>query len=299
MYDWNDLRMFLAVARDGSTLAASRTLKVDQTTVARRVAALEQALGVALFERLQSGYRLTEMGEGVRHSAERVEAEADTLARLVAQQGRKLSGVIRVTTNESLANSFVTPWLGEFAEIYPDIRVQMIIDDRRLDLARGEADVAIRAGSRPTDGALVVRALSVVTWSLYCSRAYAARRGVPTSAEELNDHLILGGEGTLAGLPGMLWMAEKAPRAVVAAHSNSMSNLLASVKAGLGVTTLPCVVGDPEPDLVRCIADVPELDSEMVLVTRSDMKDLPRMRAFTDFLIAHVSAVRHRLAARG
>lgn len=299
MYDWGDLRIFLAVARCGSTLAASRLLHINQTTAARRVAALEAALDVQLFDRLQSGYRLTEIGEAVRASAERVEAEAETLTRLIAQQSRNLAGVIRITTNESLANAFVTPWLGEFADIYPDIRLQMIVDDRRLDLTRGEADVALRAGSKPVDGALVVKKLSVVTWSLYCSKGYAARRGCPDSVEALDAHMIVGGEGTLANLPGMQWLAEKAPRATVVAHSNSMSNLLATVKAGLGVTTLPCIVGDPEPDLVRCLGDLPELDSEMYLVTRAEMKDLPRVRAFTDFLTARVAAVRHQLAARG
>ena len=298
MYEWSDLRVFLAVARGGSTLAASRVLGVNQTTVARRVAALEAALKTMLFDRLQSGYRLTEIGELVRASAERVEAEAESLARVVVQQGRQLAGVIRITTNEALANQFVTPWMGEFAEIYPDIRLQMIVEDRRLDLARGEADVALRAGSRPTDGSLVIRRLSTLTWSVYCSRSYANRRGRPSAAEELNDHAIISGDGAVAHLPGMHWLAEKAPTATVVAHSNSMTNLLATVKAGLGVTTLPSTVGDAEPDLLRCLPSVPELDSELFLVTRGEIKDLPRVRAFTEFLAARVTAVRHRLAAR-
>lgn len=298
MYDWSDLRVFLAVARAGSTTAAAELLGVSQTTAARRIAALEEDLGAQLFERHQSGYRLTELGESVRGNAERIEAEAQAIADAIAQQRRHLAGVVRVTTNESMANAFVTPWLAEFAELYPDIRIQMIVDDRRLDLARGEADVALRAGSRPTDGALVVRKLCVVPWNIYCSQAYAARRGRPASIEALNEHSIIGGEGAFASLPAMRWLRDKAPRATIAAHSNNMSNLIATVKAGLGVTGLPCVDAEAEPTLLRCFGDLPELDSELFLVTRAEMKDLPRVRAFTDFISAKIASARDRLAPR-
>ena len=298
MYDWGDLRVFLAVARAGSTTAAAERLGVSQTTAARRIAALEEDLGAQLFERHQSGYRLTELGESVRGNAERIEAEAHAIADAIAQQRRHLAGVVRVTTNESMANAFVTPWLAEFAELYPDIRIQMIVDDRRLDLARGEADVALRAGSRPTDGALVVKKIGVVPWNIYCSQAYAARRGRPLSIEALNEHSIIGGEGALANLTSMRWLRDKAPRASVVAHSNNMSNLIATVKAGLGVTGLPCVDAEAEPTLLRCFGDLPELDSELFLVTREEMKDLPRVRAFTDFISAKIASARDRLAPR-
>jgi DNA-binding transcriptional LysR family regulator len=298
MYDWGDLRFFLAVARAGSTTAAAQSLGVSQTTVARRIAALEGDVGAQFFERHQSGYRLTELGESVRGNAERIEAEAQAIADAIAQQHRHLAGVIRVTTNESMANTFVTPWLAEFAEIYPDIRIQMIVDDRRLDLARGEADVALRAGSLPTDGALVVKKLCVVPWNIYCSQAYAARRGRPLNIEDLNEHSIIGGEGAFANLPSMRWLRDKAPRAKVVALSNNMSNLIATLKAGLGVTGLPCVDAEAEPTLLRCFEDLPELDSELFLLTRAEMKDLPRVRAFTDFISAKIASARDRLAAR-
>jgi DNA-binding transcriptional LysR family regulator len=160
MYDWGDLRFFLAAARAGSTLGAARELMVNQTTVARRIAALEEALGARLFDRHQDGYRLSEAGAAILAQAEHVAVEAETLERLVAQRSRQLSGVIRVTTVESVANMMLTPWLTEFMDLYPDIRVEVIVTDLRLDLPRGEADIAIRAGYMPKGSGIVVRKLA-------------------------------------------------------------------------------------------------------------------------------------------
>jgi DNA-binding transcriptional LysR family regulator len=298
VYDWNDVRVFLAVARGGSTLAASRILNVNQTTVARRVAALEQALGFALFDRLQSGYRPTEVGELIRGAAERLESEAEVLARLAAQHGRKLSGVIRVTTNESMANALLTPCLAEFAELYPDIQIQVLVDDRRVDIAGGEADVAIRAGSRPTDPDLVIRKLCVAAWAFYCSTRYAERRGFPRSLEDLNGHLLLGGDGVLARAPAVLWMEANTPDSTIVNRSNSLTNLIVALRAGLGVGPLPCMEGDAAADLVRCFAPPPEFESEVLLIIRSELRDVPRVRAFIDFVTARTAQLRPLLEGR-
>ena len=147
MLEWGELRHFLAVARGGSTLSASKILGVNQTTVARRVAALEEALGEKLFEKTAGGYRLTEVGSAMVQNAERVETEADAFARMVAQRSRKLLGMIRVTTNDVLADCLLTPWLREFTQRFPVVQVETIITDRRLDISRGEADIALRANT--------------------------------------------------------------------------------------------------------------------------------------------------------
>ncbi|HYF09950.1 MAG TPA: LysR family transcriptional regulator, partial [Acetobacteraceae bacterium] len=146
---WDDLRHFLAVARAGSTLGGARALGVNQTTCARRIAALEAAMGTTLFERRQAGYRLTETGRRVLALAERVEGEVAALMQAVQAERRVLSGTVRATTNESLANLVLTPFLRRFREAHPGVRVEVVIGDRKLDIARGEADVALRAGVQP------------------------------------------------------------------------------------------------------------------------------------------------------
>jgi DNA-binding transcriptional LysR family regulator len=294
--DWDDLRHFLAVARAGSTLGAARLLGVNQTTVARRVASLEAALGgTALCERRQAGYRLTEAGQRVVEHAERMEAEAAALAQLLAAEGRRAAGTVRATTSEILANLIVVPFLQDFRRQHPMIRVELIVEDRRLDIARGEADVALRAGWRPLEpgGGLVGRRLCDTGWSVYCSRGYADRHGgAPGTPEALAGHQVIGGEGALAQLESLRWLEATAAGAEVACRSSSLPNLLAVAKAGLGLTALPCFLGDAEPDLVRCLPPVEALKGSLWLVTREELRGAPHIRAFLDALAAHIRPLR-------
>jgi len=297
MYDWGDLKFFLTAARTGSTLAASRELGVNQTTVARRIAALEQALKVRLFDRNQDGYRLSEAGAAILAQAERVAVEADTLARLLQQRSRELSGVIRVTTPEALANLLLTPLLGDFMELYPEIRVEVIATDARLDLARGEADVSLRAGRMPTDAGVVVRRLGECPWGLFASESYAEKLGLPEKVEDLNNHLLVGADGWLATREPFTWLAEVAPRAKVRSVSSTLINMVFAIKAGHGVGPLPCAMGGPEPDLVECFRLV-EMQYHYYLITREVLKDVPHVRAFNDFIVCRAGALKHVLQGR-
>jgi DNA-binding transcriptional LysR family regulator len=261
--DWDDLRFVLAVSRTGSALGAGRALEVNQTTVVRRIAQIEEALGAELFERLQKGYCPTALGRCVAETAERIEAEVLALESTVAAARRELGGAVRVTTSETLANRIVAPCLLAFRRLHPGVRIEVVTADHRLDIARGEADVALRAGSRPEGGGIVARRMPSAAWSVYCSRAYAAEHGAPTTREEIARHAIVGMEGPMAQLPGPLWIDGAAPGAEIRFRSNSLTNLVSSLKAGLGVAALPCFVGDGEPDLVRCMPPPPALDSEL------------------------------------
>jgi len=296
MYEWGDLSIFLAIVRRGSTLAAARVLGMNQTTVARRVAALEAALGLRLFDRRQDGYRPTEAAAALILQAERVELEAETLTRLAARQNRNLAGSIRVTTTEDCA-IILTPWLSEFMELYPDIRVEVIGIDRRLDLGRGEADIAIRVqqGS-PTEPGIVFRRLASTPWGIYCSEAYAARHGLPDTSDALNAHMVIGADGVMATWDPFVWLVATAPRATVRHICASLATVLAAIKAGHGIGLLPrpMVV---EPDLVECF-DLPDFGYQFYLVTAETLKDRPRVRAFNDFIVARASTLRLTLEGR-
>ncbi|HEX5379363.1 MAG TPA: LysR family transcriptional regulator [Phenylobacterium sp.] len=294
--DWDDLRYMLAVARSGSALSAARVLGVNQSTVIRRIVQAECAVGAQLFERQRTGYRLTELGRQVVETAERVEAEITTLTNLLEAQQRALGGVVRLTLSETLANRLVAPGLLQFQKRYPAVLVELITEDRRLDLARGEADIALRAGSRPEGAGVVARRMPDAAWNLYCSRAYAAENGAPARREEIPGHAIIGMEGRMAGLPAPLWLQASAPDTFIRFRSNSLTNLVSNLRAGLGLATLPCFVGDGEPDLMRCLPHIPELDSEVWLVIREDLRATPHIRAFADFLADYVHGQRARLS---
>ncbi|WP_119419051.1 LysR family transcriptional regulator [Desertibaculum subflavum] len=296
MFEWGDCRIFLTVARSGSTLAAARSLGVNQTTVARRMAALEAATGLRLFDRRQDGYRLSEDGAALMAAAEKMEQAALGLEQAVGQQRRHLGGVVRVTTTETLANDILTPWIAEFMELYPQIRVETIATERRLDLAAGEADIAIRSQKKPDDSGVVYRRLAPGAWAVYCSPAYAARRGVPRSVEELAGHSVIGVDGPLGKLDPFQWMTAVTPPDSFRTKCVSVVNMVAAIKASLGVGPLPCMQSSSEA-LVECFR-MPDFGYSFYLVTNAALKNTPRIRAFNDFIIARAASFRQLLDGR-
>ncbi|WP_337189320.1 LysR family transcriptional regulator [Phenylobacterium sp.] len=299
MFDWNDLKAFLAVARGGSTLAASKALGVNQTTVARRIESLENDLGFKLFERGQSGSRLTETGQALIGEAELVERAAIRFANQAAGQLRGVAGALRLTTNELVANTMVIPALGEFRKIHPDVQVDLVVTDRALDLENGEADLAIRTGKALAESDLVARKIADHDMALYCSRDYAARRGAPASPDDLKDHDLIDVAMEMGEFPGATWMMRHSGGKTPITRSNSLGSLLQAVKAGLGVGALPCTVADMDRDLLRCSDVIEEARATSWIVTRRDLKDTPRVRAFIDFMAPHLQQVIRRNAEIG
>jgi DNA-binding transcriptional LysR family regulator len=286
--EWDDLRYVLAVARAGSALRAAKALGVNQTTVLRRLDALEERLGVVLFERQRSGQALTQAGRTVAEAAARMEQEAQGIESALAAQQRSLSGSVRMTTSESLAGRLVAPSLREFHRLHPGVLVELIVSDERLDIARGEADVALRAGFRPDGAGIVARRMPDAEWTVYCSRGYAAERGAPDRREAISGHDIVGMDGLMARLQGWQWLAASAPDTTIRFRSNSLTNLVVNLKAGLGLGALPTLVGDAEPDLMRCFDPPRELRSEMWLIVREEVRVHPHIRAFVDFLACRI-----------
>lgn len=283
VFDWNDLRAFLAVAETGSTLAAGKRLRVSQTTAARRVAALEQALDVTLFERRQAGYVLTPVGEELVGKARAVEAAAVALAESAATKTRELSGTVRLTTQEFFAVTLLAPILRELHDAYPDIRIELDTGEELRDLAAGEAEVALRTCGAPEGGGLVGRRIADDRWAFYCSRAYAEAHGVPHSRKDLRNHPIIGGGGQQIWRIYGAWLKENGLEGAVAMQHGSAMGLLASVRSGIGLAVLPCFVADLDPDLVRCLPPT-EDDRGLWLLTHERLRHTPRVRAVLDFL---------------
>src|SRR5215472_977858 len=193
MADWQDIRTFLAVARAGTLAAAGRVLNVDYTTVGRRVRALEQELGLTLFERVRDRYVLTDAAEGLREAAERMEDGALALERRALGSDRTVSGVLRIATTDALAQILVLPALQALHERHPEIRVVLLTGGARLDIARREADVALRY-VRPDAGELVSRRVARVAAAFYASPDYLARRPVPPKPDSFAGHDVVAPE---------------------------------------------------------------------------------------------------------
>lgn len=282
--DWSDIGTFLAVADGGSTLSAGRTLGVSQTTVARRIAALEAALGLALFERRQQGYALTPAGEALLPLARTVAGAADAFEAEAGSLQRDLTGTVRLTCSEIFASTILPPIIRDLHAAHPEIRIEMLATDTKLDLATGIADVGIRLATTLAGSGVVGRRIAADEWTLYCSRDYAAAHGRPTRRAELPGHQLIGGGGVGVWQVYQQWLRENGLEDAVGIHHSSAIGLLAAVRAGSGLAVLPCLVADSDPDLVSCLRRRQGEARQIWLITHERLRHTPRVRTVIDYL---------------
>jgi len=292
MLDWNALKYFVAVARHGSTLAAGRALGVDQSTVQRRLTALERHIGRALVQRHTTGYRLTDFGTEVLDAAREVERTVGDFEQALVVSRRNAAGVIRLTCPEPLVNR-LTPsgLLDRFHALHPGLHVEFVMSDKYIDLRTGDADVALRSGDT-NDAVLVGRKVGDSLWAVYASRDYVARHGQPSSIDEIRNHPVAAFEESMAGHRATQWLRQVAPQADIVARSGSVLGLLLSVKAGVGIAPLPTALGDAEPELVRVLGPVPELARDWRLLAMPEIRKTARVSAFFDFIAGEIEALK-------
>lgn len=292
--DWNDIRYVLEVARSGSTLSASRRLKVSQSTVMRRIAMLEQMLALELFEKSRTGYVATEALGQLMPLLLDVEKAHHAFQSRVSAIHRDISGVVTVTAPEILCALHLNRAAAELSRRFPSIRLEIVASERRLDLASGEADIAIRGGLRPTDGELFGRCIAHETWSYYCSRAYAAAHGMPRSPEDFAGHPFLSLQpDNFAGYFTEWLRSNLPPQSVVVRHSGIVP-LFYGVKSGLGVSLLnDFIVGDDD-DFLLCFTPDNFMRSEVWILTHERHRKTMRVRAVMEFLATHFSEIRSR-----
>lgn len=287
MLDWNDLRYFLAVARTGSTLAAARSLKVAQATVSRRITALEEALGSKLFVRSPSGYTLSVHGKAMMVHAESVERSVDALVNSVEAEVRRLSGMVRLTTVESAANVWLMPAIAAFRTQHPAVVAEVIVDDRALDIARGEADIAIRFGNPPQDESLVIRRIVDLHESVYVRRDMAEELGLPNTYEGLLRYPMIAFSGPNVGQIAR-WVHGLGSGVNIVHSANTLSAVIAAVRAGMGAAVMPCLIGDTMSGLVRLFPPIAELTTPGWLVTTDSARQQPHIRALLDFIADYI-----------
>ena len=292
VFNWDDLKYLLGVARHGSTLAAGRALGVDQSTVQRRLAELERRLGQSLVQRMPTGYRLTEFGQAMLPHAERIEQAVQEFEQQLAGALANVAGIIRVTCPEPIVYRITqSTFLDLFRARYPALEVHFVMSDKYVDLMKGDADVALRSGDTD-DGELVGRKIGDSIWAVYASRTYIERHGRPERIEDLAQHALVGFDETMAKHRIAAWLRKVAPDASLVARSNSVLGLVYSAKAGVGVAPLPTALGDAEPDLVRVIEPVAELTRIWRVLTTPALRRTPRVSAFFDFVVAESEMLR-------
>lgn len=276
---WDDLRLLLAIARAGSLSGAARALQVNHSTVFRRLQAAEAALGVRVFERGAEGYRPTLEGEEIVRHAERMDAEVLALERTVAGKDFRLAGSVRLTAPPHLARDYVAPLLPDFRHRQPDIVVELLVGDREYDLARREADLALRATAAPPPY-LVGRRVLDLPWWVFAAESWLAP--LPTAADALGGFPLIGAEASLLRLPVFAWLEATHGAASVVARASELDTMAAMARAGLGLAALP--VDQRQPGLRPLFALDARFTAGLWLLSHPDLRHLQRLRVFADYL---------------
>ncbi len=290
--EWDDVRVLLALLREKSLKDAGKQLGLDASTVSRRVATLESAVGAPLFSRTREGLRPTATAERLRGHAEAMEQQATSIVRAVRAADTEAAGVVRVATTEAFARFLVSNGLLGLRASHPDVIVELLGGNQPVDLARGEADIALRLAALEQPS-LVARSVARMAVGLFASHAYLRERGVARTVDDLPGHDVLLPTGELARLPEAKWLAAR-PRVRVAFRSNSMPTLVAAAVAGHGIVPLPVGWGDSEPDLARLLVLESIPRRKLWLVTPAAANRRPAVRVVSEAIVEILERVFRR-----
>ncbi|MPZ57471.1 MAG: LysR family transcriptional regulator [Rhizobiales bacterium] len=289
--DWDKLKVFHAAAEAGSFTHAGEQLGLSQSAVSRQVSALEQELSVSLFHRHARGLILTEQGDMLYRTAHDVFMKLEAARTKLTDSRERPHGDLKVTTTVGLGVAWLTPRLGEFIDLYPDIRVKLITTDEELDLAMREADVAIRL-RQPTQPDLIQRKLFTVHFHAYASPEYLKRFGTPRNFEDLDNHRILVLSGSIPNyLQSTNWLIEverngKGPRTPLL-HINNILGVLTACQRGLGIAMLPDYLVEENGGLVLLFGEAEAVTLDAYFVYPEELKSVARIQVFRDFLVAN------------
>ncbi len=288
MFDWDDLRLFLAVSRSGSFMESARRLGLNHTTLARRLTALEQSLGARLFDRSPRGVQPTKAGVELLHHAERVEEEVLAAGRLLQGQDLQVSGTVRLSTPEAFGTFFVAPRVNLFNAQHPGIELELVPESRGVNLSKREADIAISL-HRPDHGRLRAARLIDYRIGLFASRELLARIGPFTHGTELRGQPFVSYIEEMIDLPELRNLDPSLAEHCVF-RSSSVAAQMEAVASGAGFGLLHCFAVTPRLDVQRVLAAEIEVVRSYWMIFHSDLARVPRIRAVADFISQQVRA---------
>jgi len=279
--DWGDLNLVLAICRSGTLSGAAKSLAINYTTVFRRINAIEKNLEVRLFDRQPSGYMMTEAGEAIKRSAERIDEEVMALSRELLGKDLRLQGSIRITAPEGVALRLLSPHLTSFCQQHPDITIDLIATSSPLRLSQREADLAVRVTNKPPEN-YIGRKICRCRFGFYASPDYLQKnQGLP-----LDQHLWVMSEDSFEFSPFPTWRKKFHPKSRVIFSSNNTLAVIDAAKRGLGMTPLPCFLGDSEPDLVKTTDSPDELTLSLWVLIHPDLRNTARVRALMKYIVS-------------
>ena len=283
IFDWNDVRFFLELSRKGRLTEVAKALKVDHTTVSRRVLALEEKLDAKLFEATSRGFVLTEAGERLLPQAEQMESASASIQDMVGGENQTLTGTVRLGVPEGFGSQFLANELAAFRNLHPKIELEFVANDRFVSLSKREADLSITL-ARPKSGRLVSRKLTDYRLRLYASRDYLVSHSPIKTVEDLRNHSFISYIEELVPDPQLLYLSDIISNPTVGLKSSSIVFQFQATLAGAGISILHCFAADDYPELVSLLPDKVSIERSYWLNTPEDIHDLARIKAVSDFL---------------
>jgi DNA-binding transcriptional LysR family regulator len=290
-FDWSDLRSFLAVARSGRLTGAAARLRVDHSTLSRRLASLEQDLKARLFDRSPTGYTLTEQGRRLMPLAEEMERLALGAGEAVGGSAASVEGVVRIGSPEGFGSYFLAPRIAGLQDRYPQLVVQLVAASAVFSLSRRDADLVISV-SRPPAGRLKVSKLTDYDLGLYAAPAYVDSAAPIASAADLSRHRFVSYIGDLLNFPELDMLQQVAEGGTTSIESSNLVAQLRATLAGAGLCVLPAFLAREEPGLIRVLADEICLTRSLWLIVHQDLAELARVKAVVKFIKDEVAAAK-------
>lgn len=283
--DWDDLKVFLHVARGGSLASAAKRLRVDQSTISRRIAHLECTLGATLFERSPQGLRINEAGERLLCHAERIESAVIAMHQDVQRGGSRMAGRVRLATMEGIASLYLAFRFAPLRQRYPDLTVELLTSPQAVSVNRREADLFL-SFFRPPGQGMVSERLGSFQLGLYGSQDYLAREGMPERPADLARHSFVTYIDDLIQLDSVRWLDDIIRNPPVSFHSNSMIAQMNAAAGGIGLVLLPSFAVTGRSDLVPVLHEKMSTTRDVWINVHSDLQFVPRIRAVSSFLKA-------------
>jgi DNA-binding transcriptional LysR family regulator len=281
--DWDDLKVFLHAARGGSLGSASKRLRLDQSTISRRIAHLESTLGLAVFERLPSGLKVNETGYRLLKHAERIESSFIAMQEEVRCGVDTMAGRVRLATMEGIASLFLAAKLSPLRRTHPDLVVELLTSSQSVSVNRREADLFLSFFKPPGQG-LISEKLGCFALNLYASQAYLDDLSAPITTSDLDHHPFVTYIDDRIQLDSVRWLDDVITEPTISFHSNSMIAQLNAAAGGLGLVLLPTFAVIGRNDLVPVLHDEISTTRELWLSVHTDLQFVPRIRAVAGFL---------------
>ena len=272
--NWNSLKVFLSIARRGSLSGAANDLDVNHTTIFRRLKAFEAQIGGQLFERINNQYELTTLGHELLDLAQNIENSFDSIGRYIIGKDFQPKGIVKITAPNNIAYRYLPRYISEFNCLYPEIHVELLVSNQEFNMSNREADIAVRATSSPPEH-LVGRQVGTLNWSVFGSKRYTDRFGLPNDKEELANHSLIGATGAMRNLPTFVWLDKHFADQVIT-RCNDLTAMSYFAESGLGLAFLPD--DQLRPEITRLFGVQENKPSNLWLLTHPDLRNVERIK---------------------